>query len=63
MAYVIRKRDPSAALQLDFGIDGIEICSGVIDFHLPVDASLGFVDIGRPSRSLHQPQFLAETQH
>ena len=55
MAYVIRKRDPSAALQLDFGIDGIEICSGVIDFHLPVDASLGFVDIGRQAEVCTNP--------
>ena len=41
----------SALLQLNFGIDRFELCSGIINFHLPVDASLGCVDVTRPGRS------------
>ena len=38
-------RTTSALSQLDFGINGLQFASGVVDFHLPVDASLSLVDI------------------
>jgi hypothetical protein len=43
----IRLVSPTSALSnLDFGIDGLEFAAGVVDLHLPIDASLGVVDVG-----------------
>ncbi len=39
----------SALSQLDFRVEGFEFTAGVADFHLPVDAALGGIDVGRPS--------------
>ncbi len=36
----------SAASLLDFRVDRLQFHSGVADFHLPVDPSLGCVDVG-----------------
>jgi hypothetical protein len=47
-----KPKPPSAALQLNFGIDGLELAAGVIDFHLPIDAALRFVDVARPGTIL-----------
>ena len=41
-------RGPSALSQLDFRVEGLEFTAGVVDFHLPVDAALRGVDVGRP---------------
>src|SRR3954470_13886653 len=38
----------SALSHLDFGIDGLQFATGVFDFHLPVDAALGLVDVFGP---------------
>ena len=41
-----RTSDVASALsQLNFGIDGFEFAAGVVDFHLPIDAALSFVDV------------------
>jgi hypothetical protein len=38
---------PTSALSnLDFAIDGLEFAAGVVDLHLPIDPSLGVVDVG-----------------
>jgi len=44
---------PSALSNLDFGVDGFEFAAGVFDFHLPVDAALGRVDVGGPGGCFH----------
>jgi len=36
---------PSALSQLNFGIDRLEFTAGIVDFHLPIDAALSFVDV------------------
>ena len=38
----------SALSNLRFGVDRLEFVSGVVDFHLPVDAALGGIDVGGP---------------
>ena len=38
----------SAQSRLNFGIDRFEFTSGIIDFHLPIDAALSVVDVLRP---------------
>ena len=45
-------RCASVASQHDFGIDGLEFATGVIDCHLPVNAALASIDSGRPSCQL-----------
>ena len=40
---------PSAVSQLNFRVDGLQFGAGVVDFHLPIDATLGFSDVARPS--------------
>ncbi len=37
----------SALSQLDFRVEGLELAACVFDYHLPVDAALGRVDVGR----------------
>ncbi len=37
---------PSAASPLDFRVDGGQLATGVVDFHLPIDAALGRVHVG-----------------
>src|SRR5437764_125617 len=47
--------------QLNFGIDRLELAAGVIDLHLPVDATLDAVDVARPSGGLRaQSRDIAE---
>ena len=41
----------SALSQLEFGIDRLEFAAGIVDFHLPVDTALGFVDVSGPRRN------------
>src|SRR5262249_9908412 len=42
----------SGLSQLNFGIDRLELAAGIVDLHLPVDASLDAVDVAGPSGSL-----------
>src|SRR5580698_318009 len=42
---------PSALSQQGTWVDGLEFISGVVDLHVPVDAALGRVHVGRPSGS------------
>ena len=42
----LNQQAASALSLLDFGVDGFEFAAGVVDFHLPVDAALGGVDVG-----------------
>src|SRR5262245_46012567 len=44
--------EPSALSRLDFRIDRGEFRAGVIDPHVPFDATLAGVDVGRPGRRL-----------
>src|SRR5262245_33720205 len=37
---------PSGLSQLDFGVDGLEFATSVVDLHLPVDAPLDAVEVG-----------------
>lgn len=46
------RRRPSAALQLNFRVDGKQFGACVVDAHLPVDATLGGVDVADPSERL-----------
>ena len=41
----IQNPKSSALSQLNFGIDRLEFTAGIVDFHLPIDAALSFVDI------------------
>ncbi len=38
----------SALSNLDFGVHGLQLASGVVDFHLPVDAALSGIHVRRP---------------
>ena len=42
--------EPNALSQLNFRVEVLELAACVLDFHLPVDAALGRVDVGRPGR-------------
>lgn len=43
-------RRTSGLGQLNYGVDGFELCAGVVDLHLPVHAALDSVDLVVPSR-------------
>ena len=39
---------PSALSQLDFRVDRLQFSAGIVDSHLPIDATLCSVDVARP---------------
>ena len=43
------KKATSALSKPDFRVKGFELTTGVADFHLPVNATLGVIDVARPS--------------
>ena len=40
-----RVHHSSALSQLNFGIDRLEFAAGIVDFHLPINASLSSVHV------------------
>ena len=38
----------SALSHLDFRVNAHQLCAGIVDFHLPVDAALAAVDVAGP---------------